>query len=72
MANGNLERIMKIMTKKTIKYTKDNWNKSKLWIYEDLKELLIRTREHNTYFTTEEIRELLEEVYKEDFKNIIK
>jgi len=60
------------MTKKTIKYTKDNWNKSKLWIYEDLKELLIRTREHNTYFTTEEIRELLEEVYKEDFKNIIK
>ncbi|MFA5542956.1 MAG: hypothetical protein WDA47_04220 [Bacilli bacterium] len=63
---------MKIMTKKTIKYTKDNWNKSKLWIYEDLKELLIRTREHNTYFTTEEIRELLEEVYKEDFKNIIK
>lgn len=68
--SGNTEKIMRIMMK--IKYTKDDWNKSKLWLYEDLKELLRRTREQDTYFTTEEIGELLKEVYGEDIKNIIK
>lgn len=68
--SGNTEKIMRIMMK--IKYTKDDWNESKLWLYEDLKELLRRTREQDTYFTTEEIGELLKEVYGEDIKNIIK
>lgn len=72
--SGNTEKIMRIGTRimMKIKYTKDDWNKSKLWLYEDLKELLRRTREQDTYFTTEEIGELLKEVYGEDIKNIIK
>lgn len=72
MLLGNMVQVLKSGTKMKIKYTKDDWSKNKLWLYEDLKELLIRTRNQDTYFTTEELRELFEEVYKEDLKSIMK
>lgn len=47
-------------------------NKHKEMLLEDLRELLKKTREQETYFSTKEVAELLKEVYKKDIENIKK